>query len=165
MQLESWDKVDATLRLMAKLKIEIDEHNGRMSESIDAIKSKTEKTVAPLIDEYTALEKAVEKFAWAARVKGDLGAKKSWIGNWGRIEFRAGKGSIVLDRDEAEICADLERIGHVEAVDKTPRLRKDVLKALGADVMKKIGARIAQARETLAIKPNLEAIRDINPES
>jgi len=158
-QINSWDDVDAALKRMGEIDIEMANVAGEATLKINDIKEAAKVKVAGAESERKHLEKLVTIFCEGN--KDEFAKKRSKDLNFGTIGFRLVK-NVSLPRDKAkiaELLKNLKAYGLNDCIEYEEKPDKDKIAELADESIVKLGLK-RTVKDSFRIQPSIEKIRD-----
>jgi phage host-nuclease inhibitor protein Gam len=137
--LKSWEEVDAALKEIAEMELDLLDIEGEMNKQIQSIKLTAAKEAKPLQDRINALGKDIKAFVEEHR--GELDGKTKVL-NFGKTGFRMSTRVILPKAKEklAAIIKNLKARKMNDCIIVTETVNKDVLKKYTEDEILRVGA-------------------------
>ena len=115
--LKSWEDVDAEIRKVAELDLEIDGRKYELDTERHKVEAKHTPAIAKLMEERS--ERADAILAFAQKHREELGEKKSKKFNFGTISFSKVAQAVKFLVDEEKLIANLKKLGYALGVVKS----------------------------------------------
>ncbi len=158
-KIENWQDVDEALRELASLQIKRSEIEGRLNESINALKEQAKREAAPIVESMKRLTKEIEAFAMSK--KSEFAKKRTKELTFGKIGFRL-VTSVPIPRDKAKVEALLQSLkayGLSECIIYEEKPNREKLKELDDATLVKLGLE-KRVKDSFRVEPFIEKVKE-----